>query len=272
MPYLQKRSFAGNVIMVEDYHSYRYQSELNKERVRAKKKNKTTEQQAAVNARRSAMNIILLAIENFTKGDYWIRLSYFAKHRPESLEAAHKIFTTFLKKLKRKCKELYYIGVTEEGSHGGLHHHLLLPSWFDVNQLVDLWNGGVYVKATYSSELSQLASYLTKGELDDTLPAEERDEAHHKGIKNKKITHSRNLRKPVVEVKKVKADSWREDVHTKKVNGVVYEIKPGSMITGFTSDGYPYRKYIMIKRTAPADVGVNIDAVNCRNKNIRVRC
>lgn len=272
MPYLEKLSFAGNVMMVEDYHSYKFQSSLNGERVRSEKKNKTTEQQAAVNARRSAMNIILLAIENFVAGDYWIRLSYFAGQRPGSIEDAHKIFTTFLKKLKRKCKALYYIGVTEEGSHGGLHHHLLLPSWFDVNKIIELWNGGVYVKNTYSSELSQLASYLTKGEIDDTLPEEERDTSHHSGVRNKKITHSRNLRKPVVKVKKVKADSWRDEVHTKKVDGVVYDIKPGSLVVGFTSDGYPYRKYIMIKRTAPADVGVNIKAVKTQQKNKRVRC
>jgi hypothetical protein len=267
MAYLNKMQFAGNVIMVEDYHSYRYQSELNNERGRAKKKNKTTEQQAAVNARRSSMNIILLAMENFKKGDYWIRLSYFAGQRPKDIDAAHKNITSLFKKLKRKCKELFYIAVTEEGSHGGLHHHLLLPSWFDINMLIDLWDGGVHVKATYSSELSHLASYLTKGELDDTLPSEERDEAHHKGIKNKKITHSRNLRKPVVKIKKVKADSWREEIHTKKINGVVYEVKPGSMVTGFTSDGFPYRRYILIRRQKIHADGV---AKNLKSEVVRI--
>ena len=156
--YLNRTWFGGNVAIVEDYHTYRYDS---RERHRAPKMNKTSEQQAAVNARRSAQNIVLYALENFTKGDYWIRLSYHAGKRPENIDAAHINLTKLFKKLKRKNECLYYIGVTEEGSLGGLHHHLLIPAWFDIDKIIKAWDGAVYVSKTYSGELSQLASYLT---------------------------------------------------------------------------------------------------------------
>lgn len=244
--YIHRTSFGGNIAIVEDYHTYRYNS---KGKLRAPNHKKTTEQQAAVNARRSAQNIVLYAAENFKAGDYWIRLSYFVGERPENIDTAHKNLTKFLKKLKRKYKDLYYIGVTEEGTHGGLHHHLLIPAGFDVNKIIEMWQGAVYVSRTYSGELSQLASYLTKGELDSQLPEEERDTKHHKGVRAKKITKSANLKKPKEpKVKKVKADHWRGEVGTRKIDGYTYDVKPGSLWVGFTDDGYPYRRYIMIRR------------------------
>lgn len=244
--YLEKMSFGGNVAIVEDYHTFKFNSS---EKVRAPKTKKTTEQQAAVNARRSAQNIVLYALENFKKGDYWIRLSYHLGERPLDIDEAHDNLKKLFKKLKRKYKELYYIGVTEEGSLGGLHHHILIPEWFDVSKIIELWNGAVYISKTYSGELSQLASYLTKGELDDQLPEEERDIKHHKGVKAKKVTKSANLKKPKApKIKRVKADHWRNDVSSRKIDGYMYDVKNGSIWTGFTDDGYPYRRYIMIRR------------------------
>lgn len=245
--YLNKVSLGGNVAIVEDYHTYRYNSGSGSRRGNHKK---TSEQQALINARRSAQNTVLIALENFTVDDYWIRLSYIAGKRPINIEEAHNNLRKLLKKLKRKCKELYYIGVTEEGTHGGLHHHLLIPSWFDVDKIIDAWDGNVYISKTYSGELSQLASYLTKGEIDDQLPENERDTKHHKGVKAKLITKSANLKRPKKpKVKKVRADHWRKEPQSKKIDGAIYDVKPGTVWTGFTSDGYPYRRYIMIRRS-----------------------
>lgn len=244
--YINRTWFGGNVAIVEDYHTFRYDS---RGKLRAPNHKKTTEQQAAVNARRSAQNVVLYALENFEKGDYWIRLSYHLGERPLDIDEAHDNLKKLFKKLKRKYKELYYIGVTEEGSLGGLHHHILIPEWFDVSKIIELWNGAVYISKTYSGELSQLASYLTKGELDDQLPEEERDRKHHRGVKAKKICKSRNLKKPrAPKIKRVRADHWRGDVSSRKIDGYMYDVKPGSMWVGFTEDGYPYRRYIMIRR------------------------
>ncbi len=246
MPYINKISLGGNVAIVEDYHTYRYDSRA---KLRSPNHKKTSEQQAAVNARRSAQNIVLYALENFKKGDYWIRLSYFTGMRPKDIDTAHENLKKLFKKLKRKYKELYYIGVTEEGSLGGFHHHILVPEWFDINKIIEVWDGAVYVSKTYSGELSQLASYLTKGELDDQLPENERDTKHHKGVKSKKITKSANLKKPKApKVRKVKADHWRGEPSSKKIDGRMYDVKPGSIWVGFTEDGFPYRRYIMIRR------------------------
>lgn len=243
--YREKISIGGNVVIVEDYHTYRCDSG---ERTRAPKQKKTTEQQAAVNARRSAQNLVMYALENFEKGDYWIRLSYRHGERPKDINEAHEKLKALFKKVKRKHSDLYYVGVTEEGSLGGLHHHILIPAWFDINEILKWWNGGIYVSKTYSGELSQLASYLTKGEIDDSLPESERDMQHHNGVRAKLVTKSRNLKKPKTVVKKVKANHWREDVTTRRIGGYTYDIKPGTLYVGFTDDGYPYRRYIMIRR------------------------
>lgn len=244
--YLRKSSTGGNVVIVEEYHTFRYNSS---EKVRARKEKKTTEQQARVNARRSAQNTVLYVLNNFEPGDYWIRLSYRLGERPKDIDEAHDNLTKLFKQVKRKNGELYYIGVTEEGSLGGLHHHILIPKWFDINIIIKFWTGAVYVSKTYSGELSQLASYLTKGELDDQLPENERDTKHHKGVKAKKITKSRNLKKPKPpKIERVKADHWRSDVSSRKIDGYMYDVKPGSVWVGFTDDGYPYRRYIMIRR------------------------
>lgn len=246
MPYIHKISCGGNIAIVEDYHTYRYNSSS---RCRSVNSKKTTETQKRINSRRSAQKLILTVAENFAKGDRFIRLSYYKGQRPESLEEAHKNLTKLFKKLKRKCNLLYYVANTEEGSHGGLHHHILIPSWYDVENIVRNWDGGVYISRVYSGELSQLASYFTKGELDDQFPEDERDVRHHKAVKNMKITKSANLRKPQKPmVKVVRADHWRKDPAGKKIDGVFYDVKPGSVWLGFTSDGYPYRKYIMIAR------------------------
>lgn len=254
--YLNRVSFGGNVAIVEDYHTYRYNSSAKPRRGNTKK---TSEQQAIINARNSAQNTCLVALENFKRGDYWIRLSYFAGERPENIKAAHNNLRKLLKKLKRKCKELYYIGNTEEGVHGGLHHHLLIPSWYDINNIIENWKGGFYKANIYTGELSQLASYLTKGEIDDQLPEDERDTQHHKGIRNIMITKSANLKRPrKPKIKKVKADHWRRDVGSKKIDGVMYDVKPGTVLVGFTADGYPYRRYIMIRREENKACGVGI--------------
>lgn len=245
MPYIQEERHAGNIVIVKKYHTYRYNSD---KRPRRENYKKTTEQQQKINDRRSAENIVLYACENFEKGDLWVRLGYYKGQRPENIDAAHSNLTKLTKKLKRKDKELKYIGATEEGNKGGLHHHLLLPAYFDINKLIKEWDGPIDIRSTYTGELSQLASYLTKGELNDQLEDDECDK-RHKAVKNKKITKSANLRKPSPPKKKiVKADSWREDIKSRKINGCIYDLKNGSVCTGITADGYPYQKYILIKR------------------------
>lgn len=251
MPYIEKMQKSGNVIFVNKYHTLRY-NDPDKSRIerRKKKYKRTSETQQAINDRNSAQRFIEYGCENFTPGEAeFIRLSYFKGEKPEDIEKAHQIFTKkFLKKLKRNNKELMYMGVTEEGTRGGLHHHLLVEN-FDLNKIRKLWpHGEVKIMRTYTGELSQLISYLTKGELDYMLEENERAK-QHKGVKRILKTKSTNLRKPEKPMKKIiKSGSFREHPTSRKINGVMYDVKKGSEFTGVTENGYLYQKYILVRR------------------------
>lgn len=255
MAYINKFAFAGNIVFCSKYHSWRYKSE---KRFRRENYKATTKQQEAINQRQAAERDLRYSIENFNKGDKFIRLSYTKNNYPLSFDKADKILTSFLKKLKRKYKDLYYTANTELGTRGGLHHHLLIPKDFDLNIIIDMWikhcGGGFHIKDIYSGDIVQLASYFTKGSIDEQISGGNENlyadlQREHAKIKKMKIHKSRNLKKPPEPIKKkVRADSWREEPRTQVIGDYIYDVKPGSVITGFTQDGYPYQSYILIRR------------------------
>ena len=118
MPYIKRMQKAGNVIFVNKYHTYRYNDpDISQRERRRVKYQKTSEKQQAINDRNSAQRFVEYGCENFTPGiAMFSRFGYRREEKPESLEAAHELFRKFLKKLKRKNKELKYMGVAEEGS------------------------------------------------------------------------------------------------------------------------------------------------------------
>ncbi len=255
MAYINQILLSGNIAFGMKYHSWKYQSE---KRPRMKKHQKTNELQKAINARHAEIRDIRYAIHNFVKGDKFIRLSYTPGNYPSDFDEADKRLMSFLKKLKRKYPELKYIANTEEGSRGGLHHHLLIPGDFDLNIIINMWyaycKGGFHIKDVYSDDIVQLASYFTKGSIDEQVSGGNekiyKDLRHeHKKIKRMKIHKSRNLEKPPKAIKKrCKSDSWRQEPKTQIIDGWIYDLKPGSWKTGFTAEGYPYASYILIRR------------------------
>lgn len=255
MPYINQFAPAGNVIFCSKYHSWRYRSE---KRYRRDNYKATSKQQAAINQRIAAERDLRYAIENFNPGDKFIRLSYQSENYPMSFSEADAILVSFLKKVKRKCPDLKYMANTELGTRGGLHHHLLVPADFDLNIIINIWlkhcGGGFHIKGVYSGDMVQLASYFTKGSLDEQISGGDDNiyaqlQREHAKVKKMKIHKSRNLRKPPEPTKKkVRADSWREEPKTQVIGDYIYDVKNGSVITGFTAEDYPYQKYILIRR------------------------
>ncbi|MGN0108224.1 MAG: hypothetical protein ACI4A5_11090 [Hominilimicola sp.] len=241
MAYIRNITLAGCILFVEKYHTYRY----NRRNIpRGNNAKPTTEVQKQINARHAARNRILKACENFQPGSLFIRLSYFYGERPDGIDEAHNILRKFMKAVKRKDKDLKYMGVTELGSRGGLHHHLLVPADFDLNLVKKLWRGGIDIRQTYTGELSQLASYLTKGECDYMLE----NPREHKEI-DKRYIASRNLKKPVQHKEIIKkSEHWTDTPRSMKFEDKIYDVKVGSEYTGVTKDGYEYQHYIMIER------------------------
>lgn len=255
MAYINRILLAGDIGFCAKYHTYRYSS---KKRPRSKNYKPTAEQQQEINSRNAAERDLRYAIHNFIKGDKFIRLSYSHKDYPIDINDADKRLMKFLKKLKRKYAELKYMANTEEGTRGGLHHHLLIPGDFDVNIIIVMWNemfkGGFHVKDIYSDDIIQLASYFTKGSLDKQLSGDDNElytrlQKEHKKIKQMKIHKSRNLEKPPKPIKKkCSADSWREEPQSQVIGDYIYDVQPGSWVTGFTAEGYPFASYILVKR------------------------
>lgn len=255
MAYINQLLPAGNIVFGMKYHAWRFQSE---KRPREKNHKPTTELQQAINSRNAATRDLRYAIHNFKKGDRFIRLSYTRDNYPVDFEEADRWLMMFLKKLKRKHRDLKYIANTELGTRGGLHHHLLIQGDFDVNIIIDMWynmfHGGFHVKDVYSDDIVQLANYFTKGSLDEQLSGGNENlyadlQREHSKIKRMKIHKSRNLEKPPAPIKKkCSADSWQEEPKTQVVGDYIYDVKPGSWKTGFTAEGYPYASYILVKR------------------------
>jgi len=87
--------------------------------------------QQNLNDNRTKRYCTLLAMTNFTEGDYFFSPTYSDEHLPKDYEEAKQKANNFLRKLKRMAKkkggELKYIGVTEIGSiHGRYHHHFII--------------------------------------------------------------------------------------------------------------------------------------------------
>lgn len=243
MPYIRQMIRGGNVIFFKKYHTYRYK---NKKTPRGANINKTSETQQKINARRAAEKRIAKACTNFTpKNTALMRLSYYKGERPDGIDAAHSFLCSkFLKALKRKYPHLKYMGVTEVGSRGGIHHHLLIDKDVDLNWIYKHWHGGVDIRDTYTGELSQLASYFTKGECSDTI-----EETRKHTEQDKKYTASQNLEKPYVDEKVIKkSEHWTDAPRSLTIDGVIYDLKKGSDYSGVTKDGYEFQKYIMIAR------------------------
>lgn len=192
MPYYQRKTVSGNVTEIEVYHSIRRAGK--NYLPRTANMNTTSEEKQVINIQKAREKLTRTLNCNFSKQDAFIRLSY--RSRGIEKEIAIKNFRNFIRKLKRYIKknnlpELKYVAVTENGK-GKIHHHIVM-NFTDANVIRELWTfGGVYIVDMWSSDFTHLAMYITK----ETIRNEH----------GKRWSQSRNLEKPVVEVKEPKGE------------------------------------------------------------------
>ena len=192
----------------------------------------STDGQKKINKKISAQKRLWTACCNFEKNDYWITLTYRAGERPKDIDTGHKNLQKLIRKIrdyyKRQDVQVRYMGKTEQGKRGGVHHHVLienLPGIIDF--ILEKWAyGGINAKKLYSENVYQLASYFAK----DDSAAEQ----------TKYIT-SRKLRKPKITVEHTKAATFRKDPKEKKncVRVHLYNDNLG---------GYEYQEHIYYRR------------------------
>ena len=162
---------------------------------RERKRKRTPEEIKRQNERNKRRKVQRLIMANFSEGDLHVILTYTKDRRPETAEKANALRAKFLAELRKKFHkaeaDLKYIGVTEIGSRGAVHHHIVInnPEGVDVMKLIQkAWTyGHPYFSPLYEEgEYEQLADYLLKGghnyetvpdtliEIYETCPLEKR--------------------------------------------------------------------------------------------------
>lgn len=217
-------------IEFEEYKDGRYGA---RGKSREGKKKATPEQIQKQNRTNKVKTIRRYILANYSPGDYWVTLTCRKDQRPDEIENAVKQRKKFLDKLRTKYRkaghELKWIAVTERGSRGGVHHHLIINRISDGDKILkESWpHGKVWMELLYEDGgYHELAEYLVK-------QTEEAEEA--------KYSHSRNLIKPEPQIK-----------YTKKLRKITpkkgYYIEKESVVEGTNPvTGFPYRHYAMVK-------------------------
>lgn len=218
----------------EIYKRYNYPCEMkNGKPVRSRRKEKQHPTQEAVrkyNEQVRLRKVIRKVNANFSKGDLYLTMTYPRERRPtpEQAEKNVKNFRECLRRKYRKAgKELKWMGCTEIGGRGGIHHHMLLNAYDNIREISDLWErygGYAHIQFVRGNNLAKLASYISKYEY----------------------SCSRNLIEPKEVTKKVKANSWREDPVIPKG----WMLDKESLVTGInpvTGHGYQFYRLVQLE-------------------------
>lgn len=199
MPYLEHRIDLGTQIEVEKTFSGRWGKRI----PRGEKEKPTKEIMEKVNLRNTTKKLRRTLVLNFEPGDYHITLTYVGDP-PEPKEAAGNLskFLLYLQRwYRRQGKELRYVKVTEY-KQKRIHHHIVVNDIPGVlGKMRALWKGGMYPSVLYADGgFEDLAAYLVK-ETKLTF----RDLEAPSRLR---YSTSRNLKKPQVETRVMKADEW----------------------------------------------------------------
>lgn len=211
---------------------------------RGARKQKTPEQMEKQNYRNAVKKLTRLLNCNFHDGDLWVTLTYKKDKRPLPKEAKKQI-RNFIKRIrcgfKKKRESLKYITVTEY-KNKAIHHHLVInnPDGINVAKLLqEKWKmyGIVHIKPLYSNgQYKELAEYMVK-ETEKTFREQD-------GGRMQRWSSSRNLKKPKVRCRIVRASRWNPQPKAKK--GYVLDVD--SIVNGVNAyTGREYQTYTMVR-------------------------
>lgn len=226
----QKRYRFHDRTEIEEYKDGRYGA---RGQPREKKKKATPEQIKKQNRSNKVKSIRRYILGNFLAGDYWLTLTCGRDHRPPGIKEAIEQRKKFLDKLRVRYRkaghELKWMAITERGSRGGIHHHLIVNRIPDGDKLIkELWPyGKAWMELLYEDGgFNDLAEYMVK-------QTEEAAEA--------KYSHSRNLIKPEPEVR-----YYKKPIKIRIPEG--YYLEKESLVEGINPvTGFPYRHYTLVK-------------------------
>ena len=155
---------------------------------RRQKKNITPEAVRANNDRIAAKSLARLLNANFGHGDIHLVLTYM--NMPSEAEAK-KDRANFIRRLKRKNKEIKWIAVTERGKSGRIHHHIVIKG-ASPEDIQKAWRKGwANIKfLDESGDYTKLAEYLIKYTTKHMRKPG--------SVNKRRFTCSANLERPVV--------------------------------------------------------------------------
>ncbi len=170
---------------------------------RGKRKKATPEQVRKQNEYNRQKQLRRVIKENFTTNDYWLTLTYIRGHVLE-LEEALKHRQKFLRIVRleyaKRGHVLKWIGRTERGKRGAVHHHLILNRIPDTDIIVSTaWkkikgSGRAKMELLYEKgQFKDLAAYITK--------ADDVDE-NGEPVTRSNYSRSRNLIIPEPEIRR----------------------------------------------------------------------
>lgn len=108
--------------------------------------------QEALNERNAKMRLKRLIEANFTEGkDIFVTFTFDKGHKPETRAEARKLFTNFLRRLRRAWKAKGIAGEPRgiyvlEGKDGGhIHIHVVMSAGMDYETVKELWGMALFV-------------------------------------------------------------------------------------------------------------------------------
>ena len=211
---------------------------------RQKKRKRTPEDMERQNRSNRARHVQLLILGNFKEG-WHITLTYAKDKRPKTPEEAKRNLQKFHRRMKTKFKkagfEYKWLAVTEIGSKGAVHHHLILEDIhtedFTTQKAVsECWAYQTYFSMLYEeSSYEELGEYLAKKETKEDIPG-------------CKVSHSRNLELPKRQKKRMRSKTWMLD--PKIPQG--WMLVKGSLFNGVNPyTGLPSQHYLIVETKPP---------------------
>lgn len=238
MSYRKKvyRHRSGELLEVMEYHDGMYGAPGSK---RQPKRKATPEELRRINQYNKRMRCWRKMINYIDEGDLYTTLTFKPDLRPGSMEAAKKIWSSFLRSLRREYKkagvELRWFRQIEVGSKGAVHIHVVLKRIPDIDLIIArLWKyGHARNEAVYKEgDMRKLAEYMTK-----------EPEEHERWMSD--YDASRNM--PIPEPKKSVIRSKRGGLDKKIRVPKGYELDEDSVESGVNPFGYPFRHYLLRK-------------------------
>lgn len=223
------------------YYSIRHNDGSGVER-RGKKRKPTSEQQAAINRKRSEITLTRVLNANFSGDDLYITFSCEESKRPADEEEFRKWIKQLLKQLRKAYKnagvEFKYVWVAERGERGAAHVHMV-ASGIEFKHIRGIWKYGFTTIKPMDPNGSyhKLAAYFMKYS-DKTMKTERR-------LQGKRYNCSKNLYHPVPE--KTRIRKKRKFDPEKITVPAGWYLDQDTVEFGINADGYEYLRYTLIQ-------------------------